>query len=198
MVKILEVKNQKLTNMTLTAIEKISVSEFLERDDFEEGYIYELINGIIMRRASPHAKHQDAVLNIAAMMRTFVKENKLGKCYVAPLDVSFEDFDLTQPDVFFISNDRLHIVDKYIDGAPDLVVEVLSKGTTKIDRNDKMKIYRKFGVSEYWIVDYQKRTVEVYALINNDYEMVFLAEETGTIQSVLLEGLKMDLDDIFD
>jgi Uma2 family endonuclease len=92
MVKFLEVKNQKITNMTLTAVavKKTSVSEFLERDDFEEGYIYELINGIIMRRASPHAKHQDAVLNIAAMMRAFVKENKLGKCYVAPLDVSLE------------------------------------------------------------------------------------------------------------
>jgi Uma2 family endonuclease len=105
---------------------------------------------------------------------------------------------LTQPDVCFIASDRLFIVDKYIDGAPDLVVEVLSKGTTKIDRNDKMKAYRKFGVSEYWIVDYQKRTVEVYALINDDYEMVFLAEETGFIQSLILEGLKMDLDDIFD
>jgi Uma2 family endonuclease len=68
----------------------------------------------------------------------------------------------------------------------------------KIDRNDKMKIYRKFGVSEYWIADYQKRTVEVYALINNDYEMVFLAEETGSIQSLLLDGLTMDLDDIFE
>ena len=184
--------------MTLTAIEKISVAEFLERDDFEKGYMYELINGIIIRRASPHAKHQDAVLNIAAIMRAFVKEKKLGKCYVAPLDVIFDGFDLTQPDVFFIAKDRLNIVDKYVDGAPDLVVEVLSKGTTKMVRNDKMKAYRKFGVAEYWIADYQKKTIEVYALINGDYEMVFLAEETGFIQSQLLDGLKMDLEDIFD
>ena len=91
-----------------------------------------------------------------------------------------------------------NIVDKYVNSAPDLVVEVLSKGTTKLDRNDKMKAYKKYGVAEYWIVDYHKKTVEVYALINGDYDMVFLAEETGFIESQLLNDLKIDLDDIFN
>ena len=184
--------------MTLTSVEKISVTKFLKRDDFEEGYTYELINGVIMRRASPHAKHQDAVLNIAAIMRAYVKENKLGKCYVAPLDVIFDEYDLIQPDVFFISKERLFIVDKYVKSAPDLVVEVLSKGTTKMDRNDKMKAYRKYGIAEYWIVDYQKKTIEVYTLINGDYDMVFFAEETGSVQSLVLQGLSMDIEDVFE
>ncbi len=184
--------------MTLVAEEKITVTAFLERDDFEEGYIYELINGIIMRRASPHAEHQNAVGNIFAIMRAFVLEKQLGKCYVAPLDVIFDDYDLIQPDVMFISKERLGIVSKFIDGAPELVVEVLSKGSIKMDRNDKMKAYRQNGVAEYWIVDYQKKTVEVYALIKGDYDMVSFADETGDIESVLLQGLKINLATIFD
>ena len=184
--------------MTLVAEKKITVTEFLERDDFEEGYIYELINGIIMRRASPHAEHQNAVLNIAAVMRAFVLEKQLGKCYIAPLDVVFDDFDLIQPDVMFISKERLGIVSKFVDGAPELVVEVLSQGSIKMDRNDKMKAYRQNGVAEYWIVDYQKKTIEVYVLINGDYDMVSFADETGEIESVLLQGLKINLSTIFD
>ena len=184
--------------MTLVAEEKINVATFLERVDFEEGYIYELINGIIMRRASPHAEHQNAVLNIAAVMRAFVLEKQLGKCYIAPLDVVFDDFDLIQPDVMFISKERLGIVSKFVDGAPELVVEVLSQGSIKMDRNDKMKAYRQNGVAEYWIVDYQKKTIEVYVLINGDYDMVSFADETGEIESVLLQGLKINLSTIFD
>ena len=184
--------------MTLTAFDKISVAEFLERDDFEKSYMYELIDGIIVKRIFPDAGHQNAVGNISALMRAYVKENNLGKCYVAPLDIILDDYDILQPDVFFIAKDRLYIVDKYVNSAPDLVVEVLSKGTTKLDRNDKMKAYKKYGVAEYWIVDYHKKTIEVYALINGDYDMVFLAEETGFIESQLLNGLKIDLDDIFN
>ena len=184
--------------MTLVAEKKITVAEFLERDDFEEGYIYELINGIIMRRASPHAMHQNAVLNIAAIMRAFVLERKLGKCYIAPLDVAFANSNLIQPDVLFISKDRLGIVGKFVDGVPELVVEVLSQGSIKIDRDDKMKAYRRHGVAEYWIVDYQKKTVEVYALINDDYDMVSFGDEIGAVESMVLDGLKINLEDIFD
>lgn len=184
--------------MTLVAEEKINVATFLERVDFEEGYIYELINGIIMRRASPHAEHQNTVGNIFAIMRAFVFENQLGKCYVAPLDVMFDDFDLIQPDMMFISKERLGIVSKFIDGAPELVVEVLSQGSIKMDRNDKMKTYRQNGVAEYWIVDYQKKTVEVYALINDDYDMVSFGDEEGEIESFLLKGLKIKVTTLFD
>ncbi|MBL7815528.1 MAG: Uma2 family endonuclease [Saprospiraceae bacterium] len=184
--------------MTLVAERLITVSEFLERDDFEEGYIYELINGTIMKRASPNAEHQNAVLNIAAIMRAYVLEKNLGKCYIAPLDVVFDNFDLVQPDVLFIAKERLNIVSKFIEGAPDLVVEVLSQGTVKMDRNEKLKTYRKNGVSEYWIVDYKKKSIEIYALKDGDYDMVSYGDETGEVESVLLEGLKVNIEAIFE
>ena len=93
--------------MTLAGFDKISVAEFLERDDFEKSYMYELIDGIIVKRIFPDAGHQNAVGNISALMRAYVKENNLGKCYVAPLDIILDDYDILQPDVFFIAKDRL-------------------------------------------------------------------------------------------
>jgi Uma2 family endonuclease len=101
------------------------------------------------------------------------------------------------PDIVFIRHDRLHIVGpKTIDAAPDLVVEILSPGTRQRDLTVKRDLYARFGVREYWIVDPDRRTVEVLELVGNSFQPVPLRED-GSLQSRVLPDLVITLDDVF-
>ncbi|MCW5922388.1 MAG: Uma2 family endonuclease [Saprospiraceae bacterium] len=185
--------------MLAIAEKKVTVQEFLERDDFEEGFLHELIDGEIVKKQAPSPEHQNASGNLFARIHQFNREKQLGGKYLtAPLDVYFTEIDYYQPDIIFISKAKLAIITPDgIEGTPDLVVEILSPGTYRHDRDRKMKVYRRTGVQEYWIVDPKSRSVEVYALREGDYKMTDFATEKGTVQSTLLEGLQVDLDDIF-
>lgn len=186
--------------MVATLEKKITVQEFLERDDFEEGFLYELIEGEIVKKQAPSPEHQNAAGNIFAQLHQFIREKQIGgKCFMAPLDVYFTEIDYYQPDIIFIAKDRLHIVTPDgIEGVPDLIVEILSPGTHRHDRDRKMKVYRRTGVQEYWIVDPKSRTIEVYTLAEGDYDMSDFATEKGSVQSTLLEGLSVGLAAVFD
>ena len=176
---------------------KITVQELFEME-LEEGYFYELINGHIVRKQAPSSPHQKAVTNVSTLINNFIKEKQLGDCYVSPIDVFFDKYNNTQPDVLFIKKDRLFIVtNDGIMGQPDLIVEVLSPSTYRNDRTAKKDLYCQFGVSEYWIVDLKNQAIEVYSLENNDYTMSSFAIEKGEIESKVLEGFKMDIDLIF-
>jgi Uma2 family endonuclease len=177
---------------------KISVTEFLEMN-LEEGYIYELINGVIMRRTSPNLDHQDVVVNLTSILNVLVKSKNLGKIYVAPTDVYITEFNLVVPDLVFIAKSNLGILQekRCIVGVPDLIIEVLSKGTQKIDKGDKLKLYKKYGVKEYWMINPRSQGVEVYEWQNGDYELMFSAEETGEITSQVLDGFKIDISEFF-
>ena len=185
--------------MTSIAEKKITVPEFLDMD-FEEGYIYELINGEIMRRTSPNRDHQDVSMMLSMLLNTYILSNKLGKLYAAPMDVYLTEFDLVVPDLTFVSknNEALHKNELYIEGVPDLIVEILSKGTQNVDRGKKNTQYKKFGVKEYWIVNPRSKSIEIYEWVNGDYELFSDAEETGEIESKVLTGFKLEVGDIFN
>ena len=161
--------------------------------------VYELINGNIMRRSSPHSEHQIIVGNIYTKIRLFADEKQLGRALLAPLDVVFSDEDSTQPDVFFIKKEREKIIDRRgpVWGSPDLIVEVISKGTAKNDRIDKFRQYEKFGVSEYWLVDPANQSVEIYFLEDKKYVLQQFQEIEGLAKSRILEGFELDLTHIF-
>ncbi len=180
---------------------KISVKEFREMEfpdnDF---FIYELINGVLMRRTAPKPLHQDISWNLSLIIGTFLKENPdTGKGYTAPIDVFFDNYNQTQPDLAFISNDRLFIIDKEngIMGAPDLIVEIMSPSSIKVDRFDKKEMYKKFAVKEYWIIDPKNETLEIYIFDNNDYRLLQFLESEGKVESSILKGLEMDVKSIF-
>jgi Uma2 family endonuclease len=180
---------------------KISIADFLDREDFEEGYIYELINGEIMRRQSPNTLHQKVVGILATYFNVYILPKKLGHIYPAPTDVYLdEDANLVVPDLNYVSAQRAHIVQPsgYILGTPDIIVEILSKGTRNIDRGTKMQLYKYHRVPEYWIVDPLAKAVEVYVFQKNDYELVSVAEESGEVSSVVLEGFKLEVSAIFE
>ena len=185
--------------MTSIAEKKITVPEFLDMD-FEEGYIYELINGEIMRRTSPNRDHQDVSMMLSTLLNTFILYHKLGKLYAAPMDVYLTEFDLVVPDLIFVSknNEAIHKNRLYIEGVPDLIVEILSKGTKKVDIGKKKTQYRTHGVKEYWIVDPRAQSVEVYEWQNGDYEIVSEAEENGVIESKVLSGFTLEISEIFN
>ncbi len=137
----------------------------------EDGQNYEIVNGVLYMTPSPSGAHQDAVLEIAAYLRDFVKYTGIGKARVALFDVELAHNVVVQPDILVVLNDHHdRIEENRIVGAPDLVVEVSSPGTTTYDRNTKYHAYARAGVVEYWIADPIARTLEVLVLNFNIYQ----------------------------
>jgi Uma2 family endonuclease len=177
---------------------KITVEEFFNME-LEEGYFYELINGNIVKKQAPSPQHQEAVSNLLTYMNLHSLTNKLGKCYTAPIDVFFDRYNNTQPDILFIKKDRQFIVTKHgIEGQPDLIVEVLSPSSFKNDRIVKKELYLQFGVAEYWIVDPIYQSVEVFYLENGEYQLKYFVVENGELESKVLDGFKIDIKKIFE
>ncbi|MBI3895476.1 MAG: Uma2 family endonuclease [Acidobacteria bacterium] len=113
----------------------------------DDGKQYEVIDGELFMTPAPKPKHQKIVLRVAEELDTHVKKNNLGEVFIAPVDILFDQHTVVQPDVLFISSSRLGIVkEEAIEGAPDLVVEVLSPSTFYKDLRKKMTAYSQFGV----------------------------------------------------
>ncbi|HLC15383.1 MAG TPA: Uma2 family endonuclease [Thermodesulfovibrionia bacterium] len=126
-----------------------------------EGAPYQLIDGELIMSPAPKPKHQRILMRIIEKLIPLSKGR--GDLFVAPVDVYFDDEDAFQPDIIFISNQKKHIIkDDGIYGAPDLVIEILSKSTAYYDLNKKFKVYEKYGVNEYWIIDPDAQTIELY------------------------------------
>jgi len=162
---------------------------------------YELLGGDLVLVPSPTEYHQRISRNLEFMLWRFVKEQDLGWVYDAPLDVVLGQGDtreVVQPDIFFISKEREKIIaEEEIRGAPDLVVEIISPGTAERDRGYKKTLYARHGVKEYWIVDPKGKTVEVYTLGEKGFELVRAYEAGEALKSPLLEGLEVDLNEVF-
>lgn len=159
---------------------------------------YELINGTLVMSPSPKFPHQIASDELVYQLNQFVREQALGQILAAPMDVEFDDVNTFQPDILFISSERSHLItgDGDIVGAPDLVVEILSKNRVK-DLGTKRYFYDIHNVREYWIVDLQKKTIEV--LENQALEFVrhSYAKRTGEVESKLLPGFRVNVEEIF-
>lgn len=176
---------------------KLDVKTFFELE-LEEDFFYELIDGEIVRKKAPNPKHQRVVLRLSSILHLLVEKKDLGEVYTSPIDVFFDEYNSTQPDILFVKKERNFIItNNGIEGAPDLVVEVLSPSTYRYDRKEKMTIYKQFGVKEYWIIDPNNKAVEVYILENNVFNLEFLAIETGLVSSKVLEGLDVEVSEIF-
>ena len=160
---------------------------------------YELFNGelIPMQPPSPGPDHQNEALELAVIIREFVRSKKLGQVFIAPLDVIFDEENTAQPDVMFIAKANAGIVQKRgIFGAPDLVVEILSPGSIRRDRYEKQGLYARFGVKEYWILDHANQSLEVLTLSGDVYVVHSAAGENGHVSSKVLRGLKVKLSDL--
>lgn len=158
---------------------------------------YELHNGQIVYIPSPTPAHQRITGYFFRKMADFAESNQLGEVFIAPLDTKFDTINTLQPDVMFISAGRTGMVtDKKIDGAPDLVVEVLSEGNSPKDMSFKKYIYESFGVREYWLVNLKKNTLTQY--LNRDGEFVpkKVHQKADLLCAEVLPGFELPLDKV--
>ena len=174
---------------------KLTYADYLETSDDER---YELLNGELILSPSPKEIHQYISSILHIMIGTFVRERSLGKVYYSPFDVVLSDTNVVQPDILFISNERADIITPdNVQGAPDLVVEILSPATAERDRTVKLDLYATHGVKEYWIVDPDAKTVTVLLRGEGSFEVGGIYGEGETLRSPTLAGFTFDLDAIF-
>jgi Uma2 family endonuclease len=163
----------------------------------EDGKQYEVIDGELFMTPAPRPKHQRIVLRLAEELSRFVRENSRGEVFISPIDVLLEEHTFLQPDVLFIRKERLDIVkEEAIEGPPDLVVEVLSPSTFYKDLRKKMTAYSQFGVQEYWIVDPETETVEIYARRDDKLELAHKFSPGEAVESALLPGWRLAVKDV--
>ena len=163
-----------------------------------EGAAYQLIQGELIMAPAPLPTHQDTVGNIFVALTNFAHSRKIGRVFVAPIDVYLGPGDTLQPDVIFISRERFAIIgEKKVEAAPDLVVEVLSPGTAYYDLKKKKRLYEQAGVREYWVVDRLDKSVEVFVLEKHAFTLLQRIEGEGCVVSHILPGLNLDLSDVF-
>ncbi|RME48667.1 MAG: Uma2 family endonuclease [Caldilineae bacterium] len=166
----------------------------------DDGRRYEIIEGVLYMVNAPSFEHQFAVAEIFGELRNFVKKNRLGVVLTAPFEVHLSETTRpVQPDVLFIRAENHPQPDApFFEGAPDLVVEVLSPATTRTDRFIKFNAYEKAGIPEYWIVNPKTRSVEVFTLSEGG-EYALKGEYTAdeTVESEVLAGLKIPADSLF-
>lgn len=159
---------------------------------------YELIEGDLYMVPSPNVNHQRVVRNLGTMLLNYVRRNNSGELLYAPCDVVLSEEDVVQPDILFVSKDRRAIIkEECIKGAPDLVIEILSPSTAERDMSIKKKIYFKFGVKEYWIVNIEAKTVEVMITGDDRFKTFRVFSEGSSITSPLLRDLSINVTDIF-
>ena len=129
---------------------------------------FQVIEGDLVISPSPATDHQIIAGRIYSTLLYHVDEHQLGEVFVAPLDVFLSDTNTYQPDVTFVSADRQSIItEQGIEGAPNLVVEVLSPSSAKYDKGAKRKIYARTGVQELWLVDPDAKSIQVFDLEKN-------------------------------
>jgi Uma2 family endonuclease len=164
----------------------------------DDGKRYEIIDGELYMAPAPTTDHQSTVGNFFGTIWYFLQHNPIGKVFPAPTDVIFSEIDILQPDIVFISKAKLDLLTREnIQGAPDLVIEVLSPGTEHVDRTDKLKTYAKFGVQEYWMASAEKETVEVWRRKGTKLVFHTLLDKTRMLTTPLLPGLEIPVEEIF-
>jgi Uma2 family endonuclease len=162
---------------------------------------HEILDGEHYVTASPFRRHQRVSGNLHLLLAPFVRDRRLGEVYYAPVDVLLSPHDVAVPDLIFISNERLEILtEKNVQGAPDLVVEILSRSTGHRDRGIKLERYGLFGVREYWLVDPDRETLRVY---RHDGARLALtadlsAASEAALSTPLLPGLTIPLRKVFE
>ena len=161
---------------------------------------YEIIDGELCMTPSPSPRHQEISGNLFEIIRHFLRSNPLGKVFDAPCDVvlSKDPIQVVEPDLLFVSKEHLSIItEKNIQGIVDLTVEILSPSTETADRRVKHSIYERFGVPEYWIVDPETETVQVFRLSAGRYPDPLEYGKSDLIESPLLPGLSIPLSEVF-
>lgn len=180
---------------------KYSYADYLT---WEEGERLELIDGKIFNMSpAPSRKHQEILRELATAFSVFLR-GKECKAFFAPFDVRLltenkQDRDINnviQPDLSIVC-DQNKLDDQGCNGAPDMIIEVISPSSVKLDRWKKYLLYEKAGVKEFWLVDPVNESVEMHLLLDGHYEFQGVFTKGDTISVHVLPGLDLDLNQVF-
>jgi Uma2 family endonuclease len=178
---------------------RLTYDELLALQDRPEydGLRLELIEGELFVSAAPNVFHQRVLVNTTVTLDPYVRSRDLGVVLVAPTEIRLAVDTAVQPDIIFISRERMHIIrSRNIEGAPDLVIEILSPSNRRVDLTRKKAVYERLGVPEYWIVDPESFAVSIFALV--DGRFVSVPIEDGIARSRVLPGFAIALADLFE
>jgi Uma2 family endonuclease len=178
---------------------KLTYDDFMQFPD--DGLRHELIDGEHYVTPSPNTRHQRISGNLYLLIGTWLEEHPIGRLFYAPFDVVFSTFDVVEPDLLYLSNERAAdvITPQHVRGAPNLVIEIGSPGTRGRDETVKRKLYERSDVDEYWIVDPETDVVRVYRRETGGFGRVteFSREAGDVLTTPLLRGLDLPLSRIF-
>lgn len=178
---------------------KLTYEDYLLLPD--DGLRHELLDGEHYVTPSPSVKHQQILLNLTLILGNWLAANPVGRILFAPFDVVLSLFDVVVPDLIYFSRERAaRLLDLgKLAGAPELAVEIASPGTRQRDETTKRRLYERFGVTEYWVVDPELDVVRVYRRGAGGFTrpIEISAEEEDVLTTPLLTGLRVPLRDLF-
>lgn len=179
--------------MTPQVATKLTYEDFLLLPD--DGRRHEIIDGEHYVNPSPNTRHQMVSMRLSFALYAHVSEHQLGHVFTAPYDVVLGEHDIVEPDLIYVSNARGHVITrKNIEGAPDLLVEILSPSKPEYDTRLKFKTYERYGVAEYWIVDPDAGAISVFRHSGTSYVR---AEAADPLTTPLLPGFTLPLRTLF-
>jgi Uma2 family endonuclease len=178
----------------------------LTYDDFvlfpDDGKRHELIDGEHYVTPSPNTKHQRVSFNLTVLIGAWLQAHPIGQAFHAPYDVVLSEFDVVEPDLIYLSNERAAsvVTTLHVRGAPELVIEIGSPGTRRRDEMTKKHLYERSGVAEYWIVDPEIDVVRIYRRTGDAFDRAveLTRDADDVLTTPLLQGLEMPLAKIFN
>lgn len=186
--------NESMTEYKAQTGKNYTYQDYLNLPE-EPGYRFEILEGILVKEPSPNVIHQRVSRRLQRILEDYFWENDPeGEIFDAPLDVTFHDVTVVQPDLFYISSEQKQMVkETRIDGPPTLVVEVLYPSSSRKDRLQKLQIYQKVQVKHYWIVDPKEKTLECFALLDGFYSLVVTGMDEDIVEHPNFIGLSIPL-----
>ncbi|CAN5266487.1 Uma2 family endonuclease [soil metagenome] len=167
----------------------------------ETGPRYQLIEGALYMAAAPNRYHQHISRNLEFLIFRWIKDGNApgAQVYNCPFDVYLDEHNVFQPDLVYVSPENASVLtDAGCEGPPDLVVEILSPRTRKIDLGPKKKVFARSGVRELWIIDPEPRQITIYDLASSPDAPVVVHGETDSFSSILMPGLVIDAAEVFE
>jgi Uma2 family endonuclease len=163
-----------------------------------DGIVRELLGGTLIESRSFPRNHQVVASNLMWILQQYLRESGLGSAYPPRVDVLLGPYDIVQPDIIVIRRERLRIYqpEGTVEGPPDLIVEITSPSSYRIDHVQKMALYARTDVPEYWIANPDRRKIALHLLQNGIYSGIGVGTD-GLISSAMFPGLRADPKDVF-
>lgn len=162
----------------------------------EDNLRRELIDGELVVTAAPSLRHQGVVAELVTALTLYTRDHG-GKVFPAPTDVYFSHTNVVEPDLVFVRGENLWKLErKFVRSAPDIVVEVSSPSTRRLELTRKLELYQRFAVPEYWYVDLDAERIEVYRLDSGAYGTPSLLGRGDVLESPQAPGFAVTIDEV--